>query len=242
MASDRHENRMHGNPEMRGGHENRGVGGLSAWGHPEQGRAQTGYGNPARFDQHGGQTGDGWHSATQGGMGQGGGAMGGDYHSAPRSGSGYGYRGGDFGGQGGGSNRFGSRRDQGNARHFGDDAAFLNQGSDHEGRPGDFDEGRMAGYGGGPRPQDGFDRQRYGQQGLGSYGGRDHPQSWGEAQDAHPDHHDHQYRNWRDQQMQAFDREYDEFRRHRQERFNSEFEEWRKSRGGPGSAGGEEKR
>lgn len=174
MANNERENRMHGNPEMRGGHRDRGDGGLSQWGHPEpQGGPQGGYGNPARFDQHGGQTGQDWHSQNAGGMNQSGGAMGGSY--------------------------------------YGD------QGSQPQGG--------------------GFDRQRHGQQGLGSHGGRDHPQSWGEAQDVHPDHHDHQYRSWRDRQMQAFDREYQEFRRHRQERFNSEFDEWRKSRTGSDSAG-----
>jgi hypothetical protein len=86
------------------------------------------------------------------------------------------------------------------------------------GHSGGFDRGDERDFG---RPSSGFDQQRYGQQGLGSWGGPD----------------DHAYRNWRDQQMQAFDLEYEEFRRHRQERFAAEFDEWRRSRGGPGSAG-----
>ena len=82
--------------------------------------------------------------------------------------------------------------------------------------------GNMPGGAGDPNlGPSGFDQQRYGQQGLGSWGGT---------------HDDHAYRNWRDQQMRAFDLEYEEFRRHRQERFAAEFDEWRRSRGGPGSA------
>lgn len=242
--------RMHGNPEMRGRHERHGDGGLSEWGHRDrQDRGDTGYGNPPRFDQHGGQTGRGWHSQGSGGIGRSAGSMGGgddrdDWRD--QTGASYGYQGGGYGDMAGGGGQFGSRYGggqygQGNHygqdsdRPFGNNAGSMNR----SGRPNDI-EGRAEDLG---RQIEGFDQQRYGQQGLGSYGGRDHPQSWGEAQDAYSDrddHYGHEYRNWRDHQMQAFDRDYDEFRRHRQERFAADFEEWRKSRGGRGSeaAGG----
>lgn len=74
----------------------------------------------------------------------------------------------------------------------------------------------------------------WGQSQTGSYGGfapgvsrRDHPQSWGEAQD---NIHDAHYRSWREEQMRQLDRDYEEFRRQRQENFNREFDEWRRSR------------
>ncbi len=204
MANDERETRMHGNPEMRGGAESHRDSGLSDWGRDMQrGRGDTGYGNPPRFDQHGGQTGQGWHSAGSGGMRQDVGSMGGsdagsDRYGQEWRGAGYGYQGGGFGHE---------------SRHF-------DQGMDRGDHSSRFDRGHMGGSE--HRHQaGGFDQQRYGQQGLGSWGGHDE--------------HEHAYRNWRDQQMQAFDREYEEFRRHRQERFNADFDEWRKSRGGPGS-------
>lgn len=66
------------------------------------------------------------------------------------------------------------------------------------------------------------------------YGGR--PERYGveprpgqQGQPGRPEH-DHDYRSWRDRQMQQFDRDYQEFRQHRQDRFNEEFEAWRRNR------------
>lgn len=208
--------RMHGNPPMRGEHDRHGDGGLSQWGH--RGRANDGYGNPPRFDQHGGQTGEGWHSADDGGLGRSTAAMGGnqryDRYGQEDMGTGHGYQGGSYGGTRGGQfgqdsrGFYGDRFGQGDDRHSRDASYPANQASDsHPDRA---------------RQGHGFDQHRYGQQGLGTWNS-----------------HDHQYRNWRDQQLQAFDRDYEEFRRHRQERFHADFDEWRKSRGGsaPGGLG-----
>lgn len=83
--------------------------------------------------------------------------------------------------------------------------------------------------------------------GAGSYGRRDHAQSWGEANQSMDDswtttgdtrrsgsgkrdHFDDHYHSWRDQQIQQFDRDYQEYRREQQQQFHSAFDDWRKSR------------
>jgi hypothetical protein len=44
-------------------------------------------------------------------------------------------------------------------------------------------------------------------------------------------HHDPQYSEWRDRQIEQFDRDYDDYRREHQSRFEREFGEWRERRG-----------
>lgn len=104
------------------------------------------------------------------------------------------------------------------------------------------------GYGSGARygATGGASDRQYGG-GAGSYGRRDHAQSWGEANQSmddswtttgdtrrsgsgRRDHFDDHYRSWRDQQIQQFDRDYEEYRREQQQQFHSAFDDWRKAR------------
>lgn len=124
--------------------------------------------------------------------------------------------------------------------------------ANHQGGPGGGQWGSRnqpgPSYGQGSSARGAYTQGSFGQgpedQRRGNYGAfvpgsvrRDHPQSWGEAQD---NVHDVHYRNWRDTQMEQLDRDYEEFRRHRQANFNREFDEWRQSRQGQQSQMGQQ--
>lgn len=51
---------------------------------------------------------------------------------------------------------------------------------------------------------------------------------YGRSRGSHP--HDENYRDWRQQQIDALDRDYDEYRRENGDRFRSEFSNWRSNR------------
>jgi hypothetical protein len=78
-----------------------------------------------------------------------------------------------------------------------------------------FDDGPSYGGGGMDRGREAAYRAAYAQ--------RDRQQG------LHDDGH-HDYRSWRDRQVQSFDRDYDEYRRENRTRFESEFASWRQNR------------
>jgi hypothetical protein len=88
------------------------------------------------------------------------------------------------------------------------------------GRYGEHGDGGMyagRGQGGyGLRPQGYAGQQGFGHSGVGSHG--------------HGQGYDHQYRNWRDRQMQAYDEDFRAFNEERQKKFEAEFDEWRQNR------------
>lgn len=45
-----------------------------------------------------------------------------------------------------------------------------------------------------------------------------------------PDHHDEDYRRWREEHLRSLDRDYEEWRQERQRSFSSDFDRWRQAR------------
>lgn len=87
--------------------------------------------------------------------------------------------------------------------------------------------GAPGGYGGNP--------ERYGQRDDRRPGGQEHPSASGRryglgSEQAHP--HDHDYAQWRDEQIRNLDRDYDAWRQERYGKFSTEFDTWRNSRAG----------